>query len=200
MLLKSSHVEYKIKTRFPLKNVLFFLDHMTIRSKNPLAKTPGTILFYTVTPTKNRFTVVYFVLHQQQPIHTIKTQQQTQIFKHEHILIITNRMDQQQTEREESPCRLCANKNEKVIGIYSEEGIANDLANKMNLYLPIKVSESDELPLQCCWSCASTVLAWHELVVASVEVDRRLRGVPEKSAETEGCFEMAQGPEDDSVG
>ncbi|KAB0803391.1 hypothetical protein PPYR_00361 [Photinus pyralis] len=72
-------------------------------------------------------------------------------------------------------CRLCANPNERIIGIYSEEGISNDLANKMNTYLPIKVSEADHLPLQCCWSCASTVLAWHELVVASVEADRRLR-------------------------
>ncbi|CAG9813695.1 unnamed protein product [Phaedon cochleariae] len=72
-------------------------------------------------------------------------------------------------------CRLCANQNDKLIGIYSEDGINNDLANKMNLYLPIKVYETDDLPLQCCWQCASTVLAWHELVVASVEADRRLR-------------------------
>lgn len=109
-------------------------------------------------------------------------------------------MEQQQTNREESVCRLCANKNEKVIGIYSEEGIANDLANKMNLYLPIKVSENDQLPLQCCWGCASTVLAWHELVIASVEVDRRLRGISEKHAVTEVDFEIPQGPEDDSIG
>ncbi|KAF5297111.1 hypothetical protein FQA39_LY02691 [Lamprigera yunnana] len=75
-------------------------------------------------------------------------------------------------------CRLCANPNERVIGIFSEEGISNDLANKMNMYLPIKVCETDSLPLQCCWNCASTVLAWHELVVASVEADRRLRDLP----------------------
>ncbi|KAF5294031.1 hypothetical protein FQR65_LT10936 [Abscondita terminalis] len=74
-------------------------------------------------------------------------------------------------------CRLCANPNERIIGIYSEEGISNELATKMNTYLPIKVSESDSLPLQCCWNCASTVLAWHELVVASVEADQRLREV-----------------------
>lgn len=72
-------------------------------------------------------------------------------------------------------CRLCANQNDKVIGIYSEDGINNELATKMNLYLPIKVTESDDLPLQCCWQCASTVLAWHELVVASLEADRRLK-------------------------
>lgn len=90
----------------------------------------------------------------------------------------------------ESVCRLCANHNEKVIGIYSEEGTSNDLANKMNLYLPIKVSENDELPLQCCWGCASTVLAWHELVVASIEADRRLRGMQIVSEKELGNFEV----------
>lgn len=89
----------------------------------------------------------------------------------------------------ESVCRLCANHNEKVIGIYSEEGTSNDLANKMNLYLPIKVSECDELPLQCCWGCASTVLAWHELVVASIEADRRLRGMQIVSEKDLASFE-----------
>ncbi|KAJ8925315.1 hypothetical protein NQ315_009145 [Exocentrus adspersus] len=72
-------------------------------------------------------------------------------------------------------CRLCANQNDKLIGIYSEDGLTNDLANKLNMYLPIKVNENDDLPLQCCWQCASTVLAWHDLVVTSVEADRRLR-------------------------
>lgn len=72
-------------------------------------------------------------------------------------------------------CRLCANENDKLIGIFTEDGLSNDLATKMNLYLPVKVAESDQLPLQCCWQCASTVLAWHDLVVTSVEADRRLR-------------------------
>lgn len=72
-------------------------------------------------------------------------------------------------------CRLCANQNDKLIGIYSEDGINNELAIKMNMYLPIKVTETDDLPLQCCWQCASTVLAWHELVVTSLEADRRLK-------------------------
>lgn len=72
-------------------------------------------------------------------------------------------------------CRLCANQNDKLIGIYSEDGVNNELATKMNMYLPIKVKESDDLPLQCCWQCASTVLAWHELVVTSLEADRRLK-------------------------
>lgn len=72
-------------------------------------------------------------------------------------------------------CRLCTNQSDKLIGIYSEEGVSNDLAGKLNLYLPIKVAETDQLPLQCCWPCASTVLAWHDLVIISAEADRRLR-------------------------
>jgi hypothetical protein len=72
-------------------------------------------------------------------------------------------------------CRLCASQNERLIGIFSEEGVGNDLSNKINLYLPVKVAVSDELPLQCCWNCASTILAWHELVLTSVETDRRFR-------------------------
>lgn len=101
-------------------------------------------------------------------------------------------------------CRLCANHNEKVIGIYSEEGISNDLPNKMNLYLPVKVSESDTLPLQCCWGCASTVLAWHDLVVASIEADRRLRGmhiVSDKELNQEGVSYIKEVPvEEQDVG
>lgn len=80
-------------------------------------------------------------------------------------------------------CRLCANQNEKLIGIYSEDGINNDLSGKMNLYLPIKVSETDNLPLQCCWQCASTVLAWHDLVITSVEADRRLKSYEKQLVE-----------------
>lgn len=72
-------------------------------------------------------------------------------------------------------CRLCANKSDNLIPIYSEEGVSNDLSTKMNLYLPVKVNETDTLPLQCCFQCASTVLNWHELVIASVEADKRLR-------------------------
>lgn len=78
-------------------------------------------------------------------------------------------------------CRLCANRSDNLISVYSEEGISNDLSTKMNLYLPVKVSESDSLPLQCCFQCASTVLTWHELVVASVEADRRLKDLLEEA-------------------
>lgn len=101
-----------------------------------------------------------------------------------------------------SICRLCATQNERLIGIYSEEGIGNDLSSKINLYLPIKVSASDDLPQQCCWNCASTLLAWHELVLNSVEADRKFRGtqiLPQKQDEDTGFDNPVGPPSDDSA-
>ena len=94
-------------------------------------------------------------------------------------------------------CRLCASQNERLIGIFSEEGITNDLSNKINLYLPIKVAATDVLPLQCCWNCASTLLAWHELVLTSVEIDRKFRSsqfIAEKVVEDEGGYDNSTNP------
>ncbi|XP_057657033.1 zinc finger protein 100-like isoform X2 [Diorhabda carinulata] len=85
-------------------------------------------------------------------------------------------------------CRICANQQDKLIGIYSDDGEVNNLSYKMNSYLPVKVNKTDELPLQCCWQCASTVLAWHELFLTSIEADRRLRSyqfVTEKQKEND---------------
>nr|CAI5826219.1 unnamed protein product [Callosobruchus analis] len=74
-------------------------------------------------------------------------------------------------------CRICGNKSDKMIGIFSDDGVHNELARKINMYLPIKVTKADHPPLQCCWHCASVVLAWHELVLVSAEVDQRLKSV-----------------------
>nr|XP_008195672.2 PREDICTED: LOW QUALITY PROTEIN: zinc finger protein 260 [Tribolium castaneum] len=97
-------------------------------------------------------------------------------------------------------CRLCGTHNERLIGIFSDEGVANDLSNKINLYLPVKVAASDELPLQCCWNCASTLLAWHELVVTSVETDRRFRNlqlITEKHIGEDAAFDSPVNPPSD---
>lgn len=75
-------------------------------------------------------------------------------------------------------CRICGNESDKNISIYGPDGQSNDLALKINTYLPVKISEDDTLPLNCCYTCTSTVLTWHELVVHSVEADRKLRELP----------------------
>lgn len=65
----------------------------------------------------------------------------------------------------------------------------------------MKVAEDDGLPSHCCWGCASTVLAWHELVLASVEADRRLRTERTKKEEDEEEVVVAfDGADDDSCG
>ncbi|XP_017775854.1 PREDICTED: zinc finger protein 271-like [Nicrophorus vespilloides] len=74
-------------------------------------------------------------------------------------------------------CRLCTNTNEKVIGIFDEEGVSNELATKINTYLPVKVSENDGMPLYCCWTCISTLITWHELYLTCLESKEKLENM-----------------------
>ncbi|XP_047994011.1 zinc finger protein 628-like isoform X1 [Leguminivora glycinivorella] len=74
-------------------------------------------------------------------------------------------------------CRVCATVTELVIPIYGEEGLRNNLADKIKRHLPIKVTENDVLPLVVCFQCSSTLLATHELVACSLQADAALRTV-----------------------
>lgn len=38
-----------------------------------------------------------------------------------------------------------------------------------------QVTETDSLPQQMCYQCASTLIAWHDLVISCVEADKKLR-------------------------
>ncbi|CAG9789560.1 unnamed protein product [Diatraea saccharalis] len=58
-------------------------------------------------------------------------------------------------------CRTCATVTEFVIPIFNGEGLQNNLADKIHKHLPIQ--------------CASTLLAWHELVQCCVQADAALR-------------------------
>ncbi|XP_046737503.1 zinc finger protein with KRAB and SCAN domains 8-like [Diprion similis] len=71
-------------------------------------------------------------------------------------------------------CRICANTNDYLIPIFQGEGLEQDLHNKIQQYLPIQVSEEDNLPLRLCYHCASILLAWHELVEGCLEAERTL--------------------------
>ncbi|XP_072392597.1 uncharacterized protein [Diabrotica undecimpunctata] len=73
----------------------------------------------------------------------------------------------------EEMCRLCANKHENLTGIYTSEN--NDLAAKINFYLPIKVDKADKLPLNCCRKCVSAVIAWHDFYLTCLESDKTFR-------------------------
>ncbi|RVE49780.1 hypothetical protein evm_005510 [Chilo suppressalis] len=72
-------------------------------------------------------------------------------------------------------CRTCAAVTEFVIPIFDGEGLQNNLADKIHKHLPIQVSEQDVLPRVVCYQCASTLLAWHELVQCCLQADHALR-------------------------
>ncbi|XP_021931550.1 zinc finger protein 585A-like isoform X2 [Zootermopsis nevadensis] len=72
-------------------------------------------------------------------------------------------------------CRVCANANDYLIPIFDGEGLEHELGMKIEKHLPIKVTETDSLPQQMCYQCASTLIAWHDLVISCVEADKKLR-------------------------
>ncbi|KAM3959282.1 uncharacterized protein ACR2FA_006585 [Aphomia sociella] len=72
-------------------------------------------------------------------------------------------------------CRTCATMTALVIPIFDGEGLQNNLAEKIHKHLPIQVSQQDLLPQVLCYQCASTLLAWHELVQCSRQADAALR-------------------------
>lgn len=71
-------------------------------------------------------------------------------------------------------CRVCANQHDYLIPIFEGEGLDHDMPNKMDRHLPIKVRENDKLPTQMCYQCASTIIAWSELVTNCLEADKKL--------------------------
>ncbi|XP_024938890.1 zinc finger protein 70 isoform X4 [Cephus cinctus] len=87
-------------------------------------------------------------------------------------------------------CRVCANLNDHLIPIFEGEGAEHELCNKIHKYLPIHVSETDNLPLQLCYHCAATLLAWHELAEGCLDAERRLLQMQEE-------FQHKQQPHDE---
>ncbi|XP_076657633.1 uncharacterized protein LOC143361826 isoform X2 [Halictus rubicundus] len=85
-------------------------------------------------------------------------------------------------------CRVCANTNDHLIPIFEGEGLQHDLCSKIHKYLPIHISETDVLPLQLCYHCAATLLAWHELLEGCLTAERRLLEMQETLQEKQ-CSE-----------
>ncbi|XP_058800090.1 zinc finger protein ZFP2-like isoform X3 [Phymastichus coffea] len=71
-------------------------------------------------------------------------------------------------------CRICANTSDKVVPIFFGEGLKHNLCKKIENYLPFSVSEEDTLPLQVCYNCAATLLAWHEMTQNCLSAQQRL--------------------------
>ncbi|KAK6635369.1 hypothetical protein RUM44_000620 [Polyplax serrata] len=71
-------------------------------------------------------------------------------------------------------CRTCANMDPCLVPIFKEEGLGYSLNTKIEKYLPIEVSEEDELPVHLCYHCASTLIAWDSLIVGCIEAEKKL--------------------------
>lgn len=48
------------------------------------------------------------------------------------------------------------------------------------------MAETDSLPQHMCYQCASTLIAWHDLVISCVEADKKLRELQVDGEEEEG--------------
>ncbi|XP_074104360.1 uncharacterized protein LOC141530879 isoform X2 [Cotesia typhae] len=77
-------------------------------------------------------------------------------------------------------CRVCANTNNHMVPIFEDEGLQHDLINKISRYLPINVTKNDTLPLQLCYNCASTLIAWHDLLEGCLDAEQKLLGIEER--------------------
>ncbi|XP_068619291.1 zinc finger protein 471-like isoform X1 [Battus philenor] len=87
----------------------------------------------------------------------------------------SNQVNLENVEDFTNVCRTCASITDFVIPIFMGEGLQNNLADKIHKHLPIQVSEEDLLPQVVCYQCASTLLAWHELVQCCVQADAALK-------------------------
>ncbi|KAK3909343.1 Zinc finger protein hangover [Frankliniella fusca] len=74
-------------------------------------------------------------------------------------------------------CRMCAGVCSKPVSLYGPEGVANELAVKFSSYLPIKVAETDTLPLQLCYDCTNLLIQWDAAVLVAIASDKKLRAL-----------------------
>lgn len=50
-------------------------------------------------------------------------------------------------------------------------------------YSLFQVSITDTLPLQLCYQCASTLIAWDNMITSCIEADKKLRAMQEAAEE-----------------
>ena len=81
----------------------------------------------------------------------------------------------EESQNKDSLCRVCASCTQLLIPIFDGEGLENKLPEKMKKHLPVQIVPSDNLPVQVCYHCASTILSWHELTTTCIEAERKLQ-------------------------
>lgn len=74
-------------------------------------------------------------------------------------------------------CRMCAATCKEPVSLYGPEGVAHELAVKFSSYLPIKVAETDTLPLQLCYDCTNLLIQWDAAVLVAIAADKKLRAL-----------------------
>ncbi|XP_018324382.1 zinc finger protein 679-like isoform X1 [Agrilus planipennis] len=84
-------------------------------------------------------------------------------------------------------CRVCASTNDRMLDIFSSEGTAQNLAYKINVYLPFKVTEYDVLPLSCCFECISVISTWHNFILKSLDAENTLQEIFRKNSSKQSC-------------
>ncbi|GLH12117.1 Protein suppressor of hairy wing [Gryllus bimaculatus] len=101
-------------------------------------------------------------------------------------------------------CRVCACAYDEMVPIYDESGLEMQLEEKINNYLPITVSPSDDLPLQMCHACIDKLNITHELIVACLDADSKFlqclqtQNTPEfQSVAEEKVEEVKEEPKED---
>lgn len=52
------------------------------------------------------------------------------------------------------------------------------------------MSAGDTLPVQLCYQCASTLIAWDSMITSCIEADKKLRAMQEAAVEEEEEEEM----------
>ncbi|KAK9873575.1 hypothetical protein WA026_023132 [Henosepilachna vigintioctopunctata] len=92
---------------------------------------------------------------------------------------ITNSVSQN-IESNVNVCRLCGSHDSKLIDIYSEEGLQNDIPNKIKLYIPIELSKYEEASNECCLECIATLLSWHDFIQKALDTDQRYKSEYDK--------------------
>ncbi|KAK7602807.1 hypothetical protein V9T40_006781 [Parthenolecanium corni] len=96
----------------------------------------------------------------------------------------------------EELCRLCANPDKQLIPIFQGEGIEHNIAEQIKKYIPvITVTKVDKLPLQICYQCTSTLIAWHNFFEQCRVADNRLREILSENEkfnqDDESCHDFA---------
>ncbi|XP_059470502.1 zinc finger protein 271-like isoform X2 [Neocloeon triangulifer] len=77
-------------------------------------------------------------------------------------------------------CRICGSPKNAKLAIFSEEGRKRNLCEKIHKHLPIRVMESDRLPLQICLVCVTYLEMCHQLVKCCGETEQRLKELVSK--------------------